>query len=253
MARSVIFLSTPTSATGSQLRAINAIARRQYRREKWLETFHENRRLKDLMHESPPEHDALILHNTPQYFNHNMNFANYRFILNARDPRDLICNQFHWQFSHPNHHETAEEKQRRHELAAKEGIDAFALRYDNRQMLKGFFEAARRIAPPDRIFTGYAMYCLHFDEVIARISEFLGVAPSDWGRKQRQAIARENAGGATANPNWVGHPLSGADTAPGRHKVELQPETIRVLNKRYAWFLDFLRRMDDPRVAHTYD
>ncbi len=234
-------------------RTISAIAKDKYRSARWLETLYEERRIADAMHEVPPQDDALILHRAPQFFNLNMKLTNYRYILNARDPRDLLCNQFHWQFSHPNQLESPEETQRRRERVAEEGIDAFALRYDNTNMLKGFFNAVRKIAPEDRIFIGYAMYCLHFDECVARIADFLGVAPSEWTRQQRKAVAREKSDEQTANPKWIGQQWGGSDTMPGRHRTELRPETIAALNRRYAWFLEFLRRMDDPRMAATYD
>jgi hypothetical protein len=253
MARSLIFLSTPTSATGSMFRVILAITKGKYRREKWLETLYEERRIADALHEVPPAEDALILHRTPQYFNLNMRLTNYRYVLNARDPRDLVCNQYHWQFSHPNQLEDAAQTEQRRERVRREGIDAFALRHDNTHMLLGFFNAARKIAPEDRIFVGYAMYCLHFNETVSRMCRFIGVAPEDFDSQQRKAIAREKSEDLADNPAWIGQQWSGSDTQPGRHKAELQPDTIAALNQRYAWFLDFLRRMDDPRVAHTYD
>lgn len=253
MARSLIFLSTPTSATASMFRVILALAQGKYRWEQWLETLYEERRVADALHEVPPAEDAVILHRSPQYFNLNMRLSNYRYILNARDPRDLVCNQYHWHLVHPNQQEDAAETERRRERVRQEGIDAFALRQDNTRMLLGFFNAVRRIAPEDRIFVGYAMYCLHFEEIVARLAGFIGVAPEELSRHQRKSIAREKSEELANNPAWIGQQWSGSDTMPGRHRAELQPETIAVLNQRYAWFLEFLRRMDDPRVAYTYD
>lgn len=253
MARSIIFLTTPTSATGSMFRTLRAISGGKYVRSKWMEKLFDAGRLADAAREAPPTEDALILHRAPQYFNFGMRLTNYRFILNTRDPRDLVCNQYHWQFSHPNLAETEAETKARRERVAAEGIDAFALRQTNTRMLRGFFDAVRKIAPEDRIFIGYAMYCLHFEESVARIADFMGVTPADWSPEQREAIARENAPALAENPRWIGQAWSGADTMPGRHRSELRPETIAALNERYAWHLDFLRRIDDPRVAHTYD
>lgn len=253
MVRSLMFLSTPTSATGPMFRAISALATGRYPPEPWLDQLYQEGRLQDALHEIPPKDGALLLHRAPHFFNLGIKFTDYRFILNARDPRDLLCNQYHWQFNHPNPAETEQETELRRERVVREGIDAFALRCDNTQMLKGVFNAARKIAPEDRIFVGYAMYCLHFDETIARISNFLGLAPSDWTPHQRKSVERERSEDQPANTKWIGHRWAGSDIRPGRHKTELRPETIAVLNQRYGWFLEFLRRMDDPRMAETYD
>lgn len=253
MARSIIFLTTPTSATASMFRTLQTLAEGRYRHAKWLETLYGERRLADAARESPPAEDALILHRAPQHFNFGMRLGDYRYVLNTRDPRDLVCNQYHWQFTHPNQVETPEETAQRRERVAAEGIDAFALRNNNTPLLRGFFNAVRKIAPEDRIFIGYAMYCLHFEESVARMAAFLGVAPEELDAGRREIIACENSTALAENPRWIGQVWAGSDSMPGRHRAELRPETIAELNQRYAWFLDFLRRIDDPRVAHTYD
>jgi hypothetical protein len=174
-------------------------------------------------------------------------------ILNARKPRGLVCNQYRWQFIHDVASEIPEQTAVRRERVAREGIDAFAPRHDNSYYLRGFLGAVRRMAPPDRMFIGYAMYGLHFDEIVARVSDFMGVPPETWTADQRVRIERERVESLDANPSWIGHQCAGTDTAPGRHRHEVQPETIRILTERYRWFLDFLRRFNDPRVAATYE
>jgi len=251
--RSVIMLSTPTSANGSLFRSITAIGHARYRAVPWVNDLIKAGRIEDVARLFPPASGCLIKHNAPERFNPATPLAHYRFILNARDPRDLACNQYHWQFSHPSLNETEEETRLRRARVADAGIDAFVLAQDNTAYLRGFLNVARRIAPGDRIFVGYAMYCLHFDEVVARIADFLGVALEQMHRKQRKFLTRERVENLGSNRVWIGSIWAGADTAPGRHRQELQPETIRALNQRYAWFLEFLRHMDDPRVCATYD
>lgn len=195
----------------------------------------------------------MLLHNAPERFNPATRLRDYRFILNSRDPRDLLCNQFQWQFNHPIPDETPEAEASRRRRVAEVGIDDWVLAQDYTPLLKGFLRVARQIAPPDRIFVGYAMYCLHFDEVTQRSAAFLGTSIAALPSAQREALARENVANIRQNPAWIGQSWSGADLAPGRHRRELQPQTIGLLTERYAWFLDFLRRMDDPRMASTYD
>jgi len=253
LGRSVIFFSTPTSGNGSMFRAISTLAEGSLEAVRWVDDLYKAGRIQDVALLSPPPHGALIKHNAPERFNPATRLSHYRFILNARDPRDMVCNQYHWQFSHPVLNEMPEQTAQRRASVAQEGIDAFVLRHDNGPYLKGFVDAARRIAPPDRIFIGYAMYCLHFEEVMARLSDFLAIPLASIPARNRRRIGRERVENLATNRHWVGQRWAGADTAPGRHRHELRPETIAELTRRYSGFIDFLRRMDDPRVTHTYD
>jgi hypothetical protein len=253
MARSVIFFSTPTSASESAFRCLTAIAGRQYRTERWVDRLFREGRPQDIAKEVPPAEDCLVLHRAPHLFNPATRLSDYRFLLNARDPRDLVCNQYHWQFEHPVPNEAPEETEARRARVAGDGIDRFALAQGNEAYLRRFFEVVRKIAPPDRLFIGYAMFCLGFDTVVERACTFLGVRLEKLSEEQRRQIELERVSNLAANELWIGHQWAGTDTAPGRHRRELQPETIRILTERHRWFLDFLRRMDDPRMAETYD
>lgn len=252
MPRSVIFFSTPTSASESMFRCLTAIAGRHYRIDRFVDRLAREGRPEDIAVELPPARDCLVLHRAPNFFNPQTPLSNYRFVLNARDPRDLACNQYYWQFEHPVHNETPEETEARRARVAAAGIDAFALAQTNEGYLRRFFDVVRKIAPPDRMFIGYAMFCLGYDDVVERACRFLGVRPEDLSDDQRQRIELERVSNLAANEQWIGHQWSGTDTAPGRHRRELQPETIRILTERHRWFLHFLRRMDDPRMAELY-
>ena len=252
MARSVIFLSTPTSASESMFRCLTAISAKRYRTDRFVDRLLREGRPQDIATELPPAEGHLVLHRAPQLFNPATPLSDYRYILNARDPRDLVCNQYHWQFEHPVQNETPEQTKERRARVAEAGIDAFALATTNEGYLRRFFEVVRKIAPPDRIFIGYAMFCLGYDDVVARACRFLGVRPDELTEEQRGRIELERVSNLAGNEKWIGHQWGGTDTAPGRHRRELQPETIRILTERHRWFLDFLRRMDDPRMAETY-
>jgi len=252
MARSVIFLTTPTSASGSLFRAIRIINQNRYKPLGWVHNHYIAQRMDLVKTEVPPPQGHLINHNAPQNFNRNTHLLDYRFILNARDPRDLLCNQYHWQFSHPFIGETPADEEARRVRFAEMGIDAWVIAQDFHPIFQGFLEVVRRIEPSDRIFVGYAMYCQHFDEMTQRIAAFLGTSLESLTPAQRAALEQEHVANLPQNPKWTGQSWAGSDTAPGRHRHELQPQTIRLLTNRYEWFLDFLRRMDDPRMAETY-
>lgn len=40
---------------------------------------------------------------------------------------------------------------------------------------------------------------------------------------------------------------------PGRHKRELQPETIEILNKRFRVALERIKSLEIPELRHTYE
>jgi len=253
MPASVLLLTTPTSGTGSLFRTVSTIASGQYTPLRWIESFYEQGKLENVTTSLPPPEGYLIIHNTPQIFNPATRLSDYRFILNTRDPRDLVCNQFYWQLVHPNEAETELETAKRREKLQQEGIDRFALRANNSHYYKAFINIARRIPPEKRIFVGYAMYCQHFDVVVARLLEFFGVAAQSLTHAQTEQITAERVENLGDNPLWIGHQWAGADRGPGRYKYELEPQTISILTQRYAWCLEFLRLMDDPMVVSSYD
>lgn len=253
MSRSVILFTTPTSASGSLWRTLLAINGGRYKPLGFVHERYVAQRMDRVATEVPPATGHLVNHNAPQHFNRDTPLAEYRFILNARDPRDVLCNQYHWQFVHPVPGETPEQQEARRARFAAMGIDEWVLAQDFTPIFRGFMEAARRIDPADRIFIGYVRYCLHFDEVTERIAAFLGTSLEDMAPARRAALEQERVANLPGNPKWVGQAWAGADTAPGRHRQELQPRTIWKLSDRYAWFLEFLREMDDPRVTAAYD
>lgn len=90
MARSVIFLSTPTSATGSMFQALAAIGRTKYRPLGWVAERYAAQRMDLVATEVPPTQDCVINHNAPAHFNPQTLLSDYRFVLNSRDPQDLL-------------------------------------------------------------------------------------------------------------------------------------------------------------------
>lgn len=90
--------------------------------------------------EVPPARGKLVMHNAPAHCNREPRVCDYRFILNACDPRDLQCNQYHWQFSHPFLEETPVQKADRRVRFAAMGMDAWGLAQDLHPVLQGFLD-----------------------------------------------------------------------------------------------------------------
>jgi len=245
--------TTPTSATGSLWRSVMLINAWRYRPLGFVHERYMAQRMDLVATEVPPAEDHLVLHNAPQSFNRATRLSDYRFILHARDPRNVLCNQFHWNFVHPFPGEAPEREAARRQRIAAMGIDEWVLAQDFTTLFQGFLDAARRVDLADRIFIGYAMYCLHFDEAVARLAAFLGTSLEALSPEDRAALELERVSNLPQNPQWIGQGWKGSDTAPGRHRQELRPRTIAALSDRYRWFLDYLREVDDPRAVATYD
>lgn len=250
--QTILVVSSATSATGSIWRACLALSRGRYRPITAAGLFYESGRMAELRQWVPPERGAIVLINAPQYFNLDLDFTRYRLVLNARDPRDLLCNQYHWRLVHPHPGDAPGDLEKRAAAAQARGIDAFVLGGSNASTYKALREITRR-APSERwMFLGYAMWCLEFDAALARLAAFLGTDLAALPAAQRDAALRERTPDIAGNPQWIGQQWAGADTAPGRHRRELRPDTIATLTERCAEDLQWLREVDDPRMADLY-
>ncbi len=247
--RSVIFLATPTSATGSIWRILQILAHGKYTPLHFTNSYYQAGRVEDVRHAVPPEKNGIFLINTPQFFNRGLDLSKYRMILNIRDPRDLGCNQFHWEFQHPSPTKTEEELQAQRDRVSKLGVDRYSLDRDYNVFYDSFYHVVRNCPEDDYMFATYAGVCMAFDLFVERLSRFLGVTPNE---EQKKLLELERADNLQDNPQWIGQEWKGSDTAPGRFMHELSPETIDILNKRYTKILDFLAEHDMPEVRDTY-
>ncbi len=252
--KSIIFLTTKTSATGSMYRSIRAILPNTYK------SIHQAQILglgnaadkEKIDNWVPPTEDHVIYFNAILRLNLNANLKNYNFILNARDPRDLLCNMYSWIFVHPSPGESSEQIAKKHEAAREMGIDRWVLgrslvsEYDRLEQL------TLTLTPESWTFIGYALYCLYFDDATQKISTIADVDLARLPPDRRSRLKAERTENLSSNRAWVGQRWEGSDIMPGRHKQELMPETIEVLTHRYANALAFLRSVDDPRLAHLY-
>jgi hypothetical protein len=250
--QTVLIVSGATSATGSIWRACQALCHGRLEPLKAGSRFYREGRMADLRAWIPPEHGHVILFNAPQHLNPSLDLSRYRFVVNARDPRDLACNQFHWKLVHPSPADGPGDLEKRAEAARRIGIDAFALKANNTPTYRALRDLTDRAPRGSWMFLGYAMWCLAFDEAVARLAAFLGVDLAALPPAQRDAVAKERTPDIAANPRWIGRKWEGADTAPGRHRHELRPETTAALAAKYAEELRWLAGIDDPRMAELY-
>jgi len=252
--KTVLYLTTSTSATGSMWRVIQALAAPDLKLL-WLDDIFGKGQVTEanVRNWIPPEQDHVIYYNVPRFFNHDVDVSRYRFIVNARDPRDRLCNQYYWQFSHPRPHDTPEKTQERAETVRALGIDGWVAQMRNTKDYDHMEKVVARLAPEDWRFIGYAFYCLHFDEAVAKIAAMLEADLAALPPDRRAAIEAERIENLGENKRWIGQRWEGSDATPGRHRGELKPETIALLNKRFARALAFLKAVDDPRMGSLYD
>lgn len=248
--KSIIFLTTPTSATDSIWRILHVLYGKKYTMIKYTDQYYLEGKLGELKDAIPPQEDTIIHFNTPQHFNKSLDLSRYNFIINARDPRDLLCNQYHWMLQHPVPKITEEELRRRREKVSSKGIDAYALQ----NIVAAYYDSIRNVVaqldPQSMSFCTYAAICLDFEGFIERVSRFLTEPISE---EQRAALDKESPEQIQNHQAWIGKRYVGADTRPGRHKRELKPETIEALNVLHAANLRMLREHDLPSVQYTYD
>jgi len=246
--KSIVCFSTQTSATDSMWRIFTTIdGNRRKHLPIVIDYLDDMESLKDAV---LPTDGELIGHNAPRYFNKNLDFERYRFIINYRDPRDRLCNMFQWQMVvHPSYPgESAEQIEKRTAKVQNIGIDKWILSHIDINYYDTIFYLIEHTDAKERLILTYARLCLDFDSFIAKSAKFLNVTLTSELRKKLEPERVENL---HSNDHWVGNRWPGCDTMPGRYKRELQPETIDVLNQR---FKPILRKMAkyDPDYGHLY-
>jgi hypothetical protein len=243
---SFVFISTPTSGTGSLWRIISIIASQDYKLRKIAEEYSLAGKGEELTKWIPEELGYGYMYNTPHIKCESLKNRNIKIITNIRDPRDITCNQYHWIFQHPDHTKSEEELIARKEEIRRLGIDGFALNTDNSIHFNAFKDISDRLTKPDpRVLKlSYAMLCLDFDNVIQKLVDFFNADNSkiDWAK-----IEAERTTNLKNNPAWIGQIWSGADIHPGRYARELKEETITTIDQRYQETLDFARKLEDMK------
>lgn len=248
--KTIFIFTTPTSATTSLARIINTILNGQLIYRRYYDEVIKDLSAEELNKLVPPTKGHCLFYNMPFRFNRNLELSNYKFIVNYRDPRDRICNEYFWQFSHPRENETGEEKDARIKSIKELGIDNWVLDRIRSPNPRNFYDNLFWILEnaPETVVATYAQLCCGFDGFIKRISDFTGAPLTD---KVMKALEPERPENIESHPQWIGGQWSGSDTMPGRYKRELLPATIEKLNQ---YFEPLLRNMakHDPEFSHQY-
>lgn len=255
MRDTVVFFTTQTSATASIwriLRTINASERAL--RSLGHEVFLNGPESKFEWSEIEPQ-GYLIEANCRHDLGSAEDIRAPRFIVNFRDPRDRICNEFMWRLIHPKSpEEPKEEIEARAAKLLEEGIDNWIARLWPRGPLtetdfyKAFLISVNKLAKKDVRILTYARLCIDFDSFVERCCLALDkpLTPA-----LKDALEIERTDNLGQNAQWIGNRWNGSDTMPGRYKRELKPETIQLLNEKYAPVLREMARLD-PDYADFY-
>ena len=182
---SIIFLSPDTSATSSIVRILDIIFREEFNICWAVKKWHTSNNItltQVMMGEAaPPEYGHLFFTKTENWLPESWISAKYRYIVNFRDPRDRLCNIFHW-FSFPDR--PSKNAVAGAKRMQKAGIDKwvksrttmhdgehkqFGRRAYNQlfRVMEGFSEQC--------LVNTYARLCLDFDSFIHRLSRFTGI------------------------------------------------------------------------------
>ncbi|MDB5687917.1 MAG: hypothetical protein JWR77_2506 [Rhizorhabdus sp.] len=202
-----------------------------------------------------PAHGYLVFANCPKELGPIRDLAGQRFIVNFRDPRDRLCNEFMWKLIHPRYpNEPKEEIDARAATLLELGVDKWLETgigrgpLSERDNFATFMRNVDQIPAENRHVLTYARLCIDFDSFIAACGDVMGVELTP---AMREALEVERTDKLEENPRWIGNQWNGSDVMPGRYKRELKPDTIAFLSEKYA---DVLRAMarHDPDYAHLY-
>jgi hypothetical protein len=128
---SCVFLTMPTSGTGSMWRVITALTEKRLRATKISEQYSNAGRANELTEWRPEPFDHIYMYNTPHIANVSLRDPSIRIVTNFRDPRDMACNQYHWALQHPILNKTEQEIAEYRARVRATSIDQFVLNADN--------------------------------------------------------------------------------------------------------------------------
>jgi hypothetical protein len=248
--QSVILFTTQTSATDSYGRIIRNLLPGNVPYVKCCDEEPTNRPLETPLH--PEGH--FYLFNYPPILNDELDLSLFKVIINFRDPRDRLCNVYHWLQQHPRS-ETSDEREKRVTRLKDDGIDKWAFSAHNNALLcneyySNIFKVARKNNESNVAVLTYARLCLDFDSLINKLVDLLEIGQDDY-RRAAPKLELERVENISQNAAWIGQQWTGSDTQPGRYKRELSDDTIKMLNEYYAATLARMAEFD-PDFRDTY-
>lgn len=241
---SVIYLTTPTSATASMWRILTVMSSTKFNVNRFTDSFYQAGNLQALEQSTPPPLDNLILFNVPHHFPMDINIKHYYFALNVRDPRDLLCNMYHWKMVHTEPGLSERDLASRKTQLEKVGIDNFVLSKDISSFYSNIIQLDSMISHEKKYYLTYSLLCTDFEKFLKRASELLFVDIDSLTEEQNQLLDLERPNSLRENTNWIGNQWPGSDVMPGRHLKELSASTIDALNVKYKNEIDFCVRVD---------
>lgn len=248
MERTIVLFASGTSGTGSMRRLHCKLLNKPKEDTRFVEQFILDGEPQKIPTATIPCDGGMYLFNLPPQFNKAQPLNSHKFIVNFRDPRDRLCNQFHWEFVHPKPHLSQEQLSAHKDKVREEGIDAWVLRNIDTRYYDNFWWL---LSQPDIDFCvqSYARLCLNFDSYVSRSCEFLNIP---YTHEIKRLLSDEAPNQLTQNSKWIGNIWAGSDNSPGRFKHELRAETIVKLNHAFEDTLANMKKYD-PDFAMTYD
>lgn len=245
--KTVILLSTQTSATGSIWRIIEKIT--DHKVIKIGFDLDKKERIGEYLNEIPKT-DHIVLHNRPDLLGMLKNKEDYKFIVNFRDPRDRLCNKFHWMQQHPHFPGEPQTKiQERGSIIKKKGINSWLHNELKPTYEKELLLFLNSIPRSDICVSTYAKLCLNFDLFVKDIAEFLDIKLK---KEHWNSVDNERVETISNNPKWIGKIWKGGDDImPGRYKSEVDNNTVHLLNLCYREVLHEMAKIDTD-FSHLY-
>lgn len=237
--KTIILLSTQTSATGSICRIINTLNEDKL-------TFYglgeEKVKVIGSKLNQIPKKDHIVLHNRPDLLKFIEEPNDYRYIVNYRDPRDRLCNKYYWMQQHEAFSgESPEEIKSRAMKIEEEGIDSWIQNECNPSYELALLNFVVSLKTKEVCINTYIDLCTQFDNFIHKLADFMNesVDESKW-----RSLEPERCDNLDENKEWIGSQWKGADTDPGRYLRELSPDTISILNEYYFEVLNKMSQLD---------
>lgn len=252
MEKPQLLITTQTSGTGSLRRIIEKLVNGKKVIDILSDPFYTAGNLSGMQSFMPKiEAHRIGFWNVPGHWNRNIDLAEFRVLLNFRDPRDMLCNQYYWALHHPSPDSPDALLSHRNSVEAQ-GIDEFVL--GNNPIMD--FDSIKYIYDntnvENRFVISYAQLCLDFDLLLERLCSWLNLQLSIDIIARTEDERIENVASNDSFVSAIGS-WQGKDFHPGRYSRELKPETVNKLNERFQGTLDFLRLIEAPHLRRFYD